>query len=1193
MTNWPFSVNCKCTNGGFFPRTRTETESVCVDVVINIRKTEAKVFFLAFSMLWAIFFCPCIAGGQGTAFTYQGSLVRDGLPANGRYDFTFTLYGSSTGSNIVAGPQINAGRVVSNGVFTASVDFGAGIFTGGSYWVEVAVRTNGGGSLTTLVPRQLLTPTPYAIYAPSAGAASTATSAASLTGNVAASQISGTISAGQLPSSVLTNGASGVNISGTFSGNGSGITNVDARSLMTVPFYAEKVISSTPALGYNSWFYYGIGVSEAAMSNLFQMALTNGMKAAGYKYFVVDQGWTAYYPDNWSSNTPYATGQTVWHNGIAWLATVNNTNVVPGPQTNTWVVNGFAGRTTNGTPIIGTNFPHGIAYLANMAHTNGFLLGLYTPGGEWYNGFVGSGGTNAQADGLTYASWGVDYVKFDSDLDSSVVLIKAMLTSGRPVWFSPTMSSFDPFVAEEAASWRGSYFNADMLPGHWDIFLEHVDYAVDHAKFFGHGVWYNPDALDAGGISQNTKAEMATFAVLTTDILWDSVPPAGNYWSLFYMTNLEALAIDQDPGGFVGTLVSTNASGLGRVYAKPLGSAYGDKKAVCVLNRSTNSTQTITVNWADIGLPANSVAVVRDVFQQANLGYYTNSYSVTLAAQDSRLLTITKGNAPFFNIGTNYISDLGYLDGWTNSSVAGWPLGLGQQALPSRDVFYSGAPLTLAGKTYKKGISMIANSRIQFALGGLASRFHSDIGIDSYFYGLSSANFVVSLDGVVLFNSGNMGNNTVQTVDVDVTGGQILTLDITNNASLINNVGDWAGAYILYNPTMAALQFGDGSVLSNVIASPLQSRTTASPPPFTTNNIDFAQSVQDVNVAGGLTMGFANLVSGAANRVATEEVFLYSGLGGATLTWTPPPSGQLNWENETGNAVMPTNLPPCTVAHVKFTTDVTGGITNVIGHALFSSYTPYIDSNAQQFFNAAGKLAASESNAVNNLVIGLKNAGLWTWDCIYPFVGGTAGSCSWNLANPGKYRVNWTLGSSSFDSTGWLSDGVTSYGDTGFNPSVGSLNYSPSSATLFVYNGTAHPNYSISRYSFVGATGNNIKAVLTMDNSNRLSVLGFNNSDTCCPFELGVSSFAGPLFVTATPSNSTLIYGNGNSRTESDPTTGVPNATFYLGAENAGGFAAPIQARFKLVMIGAGLNSSQTTALTNLVSQFEQTLGRQ
>jgi hypothetical protein len=161
---------------------------------------------IVLALLGAIHFTPT-ASAQGTAFTYQGQLQNNGSPANGRYDLMFTLYTNSTTGNAIGGPVTNSATAVTNGLFTITVDFGAGVFTGGSNWLSLGVRTNATGSFTTLAPRQQVTPAPYAI------------TAGTVTGVVPSSQVSGTIPLGQLPTGVaLLNGGN------IFSGNQS-ITN--------------------------------------------------------------------------------------------------------------------------------------------------------------------------------------------------------------------------------------------------------------------------------------------------------------------------------------------------------------------------------------------------------------------------------------------------------------------------------------------------------------------------------------------------------------------------------------------------------------------------------------------------------------------------------------------------------------------------------------------------------------------------------------------------------------------------------------------------------------------------------------------------------------------------------------------------------------------------------------------------------
>ena len=109
-----------------------------------------------------------IAEAQGTAFTYQGRLNNNGAPANGSYDVAFTLYAVNSGGTAITNPKTNSAVAVTNGLFTTTVDFGA-VFTGNGQWLELAVSTNGANAFITLVPRQQLTPVPYAIYAENAG----------------------------------------------------------------------------------------------------------------------------------------------------------------------------------------------------------------------------------------------------------------------------------------------------------------------------------------------------------------------------------------------------------------------------------------------------------------------------------------------------------------------------------------------------------------------------------------------------------------------------------------------------------------------------------------------------------------------------------------------------------------------------------------------------------------------------------------------------------------------------------------------------------------------------------------------------------------------------------------------------------------------------------------------------------------
>jgi hypothetical protein len=129
----------------------------------------------------------CAVEGQGTAFTYQGRLNVGTNPADGIYDFQFALYTAATSGTEIGAAITKTGQTLSNGLFTVTLDFGAGIFTGTSNWLQIGARTNGASTFTSLSPRQPITPTPYAIFAEGANAAnlSGGVSDANLSANVA------------------------------------------------------------------------------------------------------------------------------------------------------------------------------------------------------------------------------------------------------------------------------------------------------------------------------------------------------------------------------------------------------------------------------------------------------------------------------------------------------------------------------------------------------------------------------------------------------------------------------------------------------------------------------------------------------------------------------------------------------------------------------------------------------------------------------------------------------------------------------------------------------------------------------------------------------------------------------------------------------------------------------------------------
>ncbi len=111
----------------------------------------------------ALSLSPC-ATAQ-TAFTYQGLLKSAGSPYSGLADVRFTLYDAPAAGNVIGAPVEILGTTLTDGVFTADLDFGALAFDGSARWLEIEVATPSGGAYALLTPRQAVNPVPYAMFA--------------------------------------------------------------------------------------------------------------------------------------------------------------------------------------------------------------------------------------------------------------------------------------------------------------------------------------------------------------------------------------------------------------------------------------------------------------------------------------------------------------------------------------------------------------------------------------------------------------------------------------------------------------------------------------------------------------------------------------------------------------------------------------------------------------------------------------------------------------------------------------------------------------------------------------------------------------------------------------------------------------------------------------------------------------------
>jgi hypothetical protein len=211
-------------------------------------------------LFWMFGLQPATSRAQGTAFAYQGRLNTGGNSATGSYDFQFIVYDNSVGGS-EQGPVLTVPAVqVSNGLFTTTLDFGAGVFTGPNRWLDISVRTNGTATFTPLVPRQQLAATPYAVMA----------------GN-----LSGTISNGALPTNP---NFSGTVTASSFSGGGANLTALGAGNISSGTLADGRLSANVALLNRNGQTFTG---SEAFTGGII-LNSASGFEQSSAGSFLID-----------------------------------------------------------------------------------------------------------------------------------------------------------------------------------------------------------------------------------------------------------------------------------------------------------------------------------------------------------------------------------------------------------------------------------------------------------------------------------------------------------------------------------------------------------------------------------------------------------------------------------------------------------------------------------------------------------------------------------------------------------------------------------------------------------------------------------------------------------------------------------------------------------------------------------------
>jgi alpha-galactosidase len=321
-------------------------------------------------------------------------------------------------------------------------------------------------------------------------------------------------------------------------------------------------LALTPPMGWNDWNTFGCNVSEQLVEQTADIMVSSGMRDAGYTYVNID--------DCWMTGSRSSSGQ-----------------LVPDPS----------------------KFPHGISGVAAYVHGKGLKLGIYESAGTTTcQGFPGSIG-HEQTDANTFASWGVDYLKYDNcgdhqGLDAPTryaAMRDALANTGRPMAYS-----ICNWGQESPWNWGPTTGNLWRTTGDinasFGSMLSNFHQNVVLASHAGPGAWNDPDMLEVGNGMSFTEdrsefslwAEMAAPLIAGTDLR--SASPA----TLSVYLDKDVVAVDQDSLGKQGTEVS--AGGGLDVMAKPL--ANGD--VAVVLFNENGGTSTISTTAAAVGLPSAS-----------------------------------------------------------------------------------------------------------------------------------------------------------------------------------------------------------------------------------------------------------------------------------------------------------------------------------------------------------------------------------------------------------------------------------------------------------------------------------------------------------------------------------------------------------------------------------------------------------
>ncbi|XP_057835931.2 alpha-galactosidase isoform X1 [Cryptomeria japonica] len=362
-------------------------------------------------------------------------------------------------------------------------------------------------------------------------------------------------------------------------------------------------LAQTPQMGWNNFNHFPVGINEQIIRETADAIISTGLSKLGYVYVNID--------DRWANLDRDSQGNLVANS---------------------------------------TTFPSGIKALADYVHSKGLKIGIYSDAGNQTCAKTQPGSLGyEEQDANTFASWGIDYLKYDNCHNEGVdtkqrytKMSEALTKTGLSIFYS-----LCEWGQEDPATWGPKIANSWRTTGDvhddWDRMTSTADKNDKWASYAGPGGWNDPDMLEVGNGKMSTeeyRSHFSIWALMKAPLLLGCDIRSMSPETVEIITNEEVIQVNQDSLGIQGKKVSKE--GDLEVWAGPL----SNKRYTFILwNRSPESAS-ITAKWKDIGPSDDSVFKARDLWNHSDLqDTFQGSLTSTIDSHACKMYILTPSSS--------------------------------------------------------------------------------------------------------------------------------------------------------------------------------------------------------------------------------------------------------------------------------------------------------------------------------------------------------------------------------------------------------------------------------------------------------------------------------------------------------------------------------------------------------------------